>query len=722
MQSSILAAGILLTIIGATALQLSPAYADEPTEIVTVHPDDAGAAAMDVPSMQKADASEPASVVGRAALDRYVAPTGNYADAVRLTPSVMDVSPNGPGLGEAQILTIRGFTDGQYNVTYDGIPFADSDDFTHHSSAYLTMRDLSSVTVDRGPGDAATIGDATFGGTVAFRSLGTSGPGTIAPGGSLGSFATRTGGLLLKSGAGTLPGGASGAFDVEAVQSKGALDGAAQRRATVFGKLVVPLAPSVTLTLVGNAGRTVQNEPPGATREQIAVSGPATALNDDPRSQAYAGYSGSAYRTDMSYAALDVALPDGSTLTDTLYSYGLDRHLGHGLDPNGETPNGTALGIDHVPGQMGRIGLRAWGDVLHATRRLSTGLSLDAGAWIERQTNARSLVEVDETEGGALNPVLDVVPGVPGSGAIDRMQRETLLTLQPYAQLDWQARRWLDLTAGLKGAWFDRDISADIMQGTRQPTRVDRAFGAVLPSVTARARLGQELSLYAQVARGFLAPQLQLFDVTNPRTAAISPEDTWNFQVGAMWSGPGLAVAADLYEIVFGNAVGVRTVGGESEDFAEGRIVYRGIEAEGSRQLGFGLSLYGSGSLNQAHQSASAGGVSGPAPTTPQATLAAGLTYARNGVSASIVDRWVGGSYGDVGRAQWIDPTNQLDISAATTLARRGAAPIEIKAQVFNLLDSRRINGLAGYTVAANSPLFWTQPGRSIFVGAGVKF
>ncbi len=700
-----------------------PARADDPVEVVTVRP----GVGTEAPSAQPTGATEPASVVDQAALDRYVAPTGNYDDALRLTPSVLDVSPNGPGLGEAQVLTIRGFADGQYDVTFDGIPFADSDDFTHHSSAYFTARDLASVTVDRGPGDATTIGDATFGGTVSLRSIDPSKTGTVSPTESVGSFATRSGGLLLDSGSdgsgsGGLPGGASGVLDAEAVQSDGALDGAAQRRGTLFGKLLVPLGPGMTLTLASNLARTVQNEPPGATAAEIASFGPSVALNGDGRSQAYEGYNSSAYRTDLSYAALSARPADGTTLSGTLYSYGLNRHFEQGLDPNGETPDGTAFGATHVPGQSGRNGLQAWGTVLRAVRRLPDGWSAEAGIWAERQVNARSLVEIDQDAGGVANPVLAPVPGVPGSAAIDRLQHESLLTLQPYAQLDWQALPWLRLSAGLKGAWFDRIVSAPVMEGTRLPTTVDRGFGAVLPAFSARAGLGAGWSLYAQGARGFLAPPLQLFDVFDPGTAAISPENTWNFQLGAAWHTGGLAASADAYWILFDDAIGVRTLGGESLDFSEGRVTYRGLEAEATQALGGGLSLYASGSLNGAHQSGGIGGTSGPAPDTPQATLGAGLILTRGQVKASLVDRWTGGSFGDVGGNPWIAPNSQLDLSAGTTLRVDRMVPVALKAQVFNLLDSRKIDGLAGYTVADETPLFWTQAGRSVFVSATERF
>ena len=524
-----------LALLCAALLAARPAHADPAIQVAPVR----AAAASQAPTSQPLDATQPTSVVDRAALDRTVAPTGNYDDAIRLSPSVIDVSPNGPGLDEAQVLSIRGFTDGQYDVTFDAIPFADSDDFTHHSSAYFAARDLAAVAVDRGPGSAATLGDATFGGTVALRSIAPSAAApTLSPTVSLGSFATRLAGVLLDSGPGLLPGGARGVLDLESSRSDGALSLAAQRRATAFGKLVVPLGPDATLTLAANASRTSQNEPPGATRAQIAATGPSTALNADPRSQAYEGYNGSTYRTDIAYAALAATPTPALALSTTLYTYGLERHFGQGLDLGGETPNGTSLSPDDVPGQSARNGLRAWGAILRAVQTLPAALTLEAGLWAERQANSRSLVEVDLSAGGTPNPVLPAVPGTPGSASIDRLQHESLLTVQPYAQLGWRPLAWLTLTAGLKGAWFARDIDAPVMQGTRLPTRVERDFGAPLPSFTALLRPDPRWSLYAQAARGFLAPRLQLFDVTAPRTAPIAPERTWNVQIGTAPGAP----------------------------------------------------------------------------------------------------------------------------------------------------------------------------------------
>ena len=693
--------------------------ADGTTTTVNVAGQSAGATA-GAPTTVPLDITQPTSILGRQAIEQYVAPTGNYDDALRLTPSVIDISPNGPGLGEAANVVIRGFSDGQYDVTFDGIPFADSDDFTHHSAAYFMAHDLAQVAVDRGPGDAATIGDATFGGTVSLASIEPSTHLSVTPYATAGTLATLLGGLELDTG--TLAGGARALIDIEGENSKGALDAVQQRRGNLFAKLIVPLGPRTTLTVASNLSRTAENDSPGATRSEIARFGPSYALTRDTDSQSFEGGNNSSYRTDISYADLTTILPDGGSLSDKLYTYGLDRHFSFGLDPNGETPNGTALNPTDIPGQDAKNGLRAWGDILALDRPLGAGLTAQTGLWIERQTNARSLDEVDFSAGNLPNPILPPVPGIPGSAAIERAQTETLVTFQPYLQLAWQTGP-LHLTAGLKGALFDRAIDAPVMEGTRLPTQISRTVGAPLPSISANLRLAPTWSVYAQIARGFLAPPLQFFDVSNPATAPIRPEQTWNFQAGTVWRTPTRSIAFDAYEILFENAVGSRTVAGQTIDFDEGSATYRGLEAELTQRLVAALSLYASGSLNAGDQHGTNGVASGPVPSTPQATLLAGLLYRHGHLDASLLDRWTGASYGDLGATQWIDPTNELDLSLGTTLRPTpGASPLHLQAQLFNLLDSRKIDGLAGYTAADATPLFWSQPGRSFFLSAQATF
>src|SRR6202021_84950 len=118
------------------------------------------------PSQGSLVATQPQSIVGADFIQNNDAPAANYTDIIKFTPSVWTVDPNGPGLMENLGTSIRGFQDGQFNVTFDGIPWGDSNDFTHHSTSYFMSQDIGNVVVDRGPGNAGTVGDPTFGGPV----------------------------------------------------------------------------------------------------------------------------------------------------------------------------------------------------------------------------------------------------------------------------------------------------------------------------------------------------------------------------------------------------------------------------------------------------------------------------------------------------------------------------------------------------------------------------
>lgn len=54
-------------------------------------------------------AIEPQSIVGSLYLQENIAPTGDYTDAAAISPSVYTVTPNGSGLMESAVVSIRGF-------------------------------------------------------------------------------------------------------------------------------------------------------------------------------------------------------------------------------------------------------------------------------------------------------------------------------------------------------------------------------------------------------------------------------------------------------------------------------------------------------------------------------------------------------------------------------------------------------------------------------------
>src|SRR5277367_2165062 len=193
------------------------------------------------PSQGSLVATQPQSIVGADFIQNNDAPAANYTDIIKFTPSVWTVDPNGPGLMENLGTSIRGFQDGQFNVTFDGIPWGDSNDFTHHSTSYFAAHDLGEVSVDRGPGTAATIGNATFGGTISTVSKDPSSTFSLNPYVTFGSFNTRLYGLEVDTGTIAATGGTRAFFDGEGSTSDGYLSNLGQTRKNFFAKVEQPL-------------------------------------------------------------------------------------------------------------------------------------------------------------------------------------------------------------------------------------------------------------------------------------------------------------------------------------------------------------------------------------------------------------------------------------------------------------------------------------------------
>ena len=282
--------------------------------------------------------------------------------------------------------------------------------------------------------------------------------------------------------------------------------------------------------------------------------------------------------------------------------------------------------------------------------------------------------------------------------------------MQPYAELDLEPFPGLVITPGVKYDFFNRSLHAAVNAGGG-PLDYGRDYGAVLPAVTARYMIRSDWSTYAQYAKGFQMPNLNYIQVADPTQTNVSPQETDNYQVGTTWHNHRLSVSADLYYIDFGNMVASRSVGVNTIYFNQGRVDYYGVEAEGTLNIGWGVNLYVNGSGNEAR----ARTTDKPVANSPQATAAAGILYSSQRFSASLIDKWVGTRYGDVNLAQGLDPFNQLDLSATTFIPARGNRKWKLSVQLDNLLDSRKIVDFDGYVGAANTPLYFTQPGRSVF-------
>jgi iron complex outermembrane receptor protein len=741
-----------------------------PTVVVTGQKENLDSAPAQAPTLTPLDAAEPTVDISRYFIENNMPLTSNFSEIIGLSPSVQSVSPNGPGLMENQILSIRGFVDGYYNVTFDGIPFQDSNDFTHHSTSYFMAHDLGGVNVNYGPGTAATTGNATFCCSVDNISKAPLADPTLTPYLSFGSWHSQLYGAEFDTGKIDRFDGAAGYIDAESSSTDGELTNMGQQRKNIFAKFAANVAPNTVLTFVAMYNQLHQYVGLGATAAQIAQYGPTWGLSNDPTSQDYYGYNFDEIHTDFEYVGLQSKLGDWS-LDNKLYTYAY-YHTGHnGEDPNGETPNGTYWGAGDVPGQLLTNNYRSWGDTFNATYHLFLG-DIRTGVWVDRQSNERALPEVDETLGGELNPnganwltnggpstyltnggvnppcPASAEPATAGStiaqptaaellGAYScnggRLLSQKLITLQPYFMVDLNVLPGLTVSPGVRYDHFEREVDAIVDVKDALLESYDDTYAATLPSLLVHYAITNDWAAYAQAAKGFMAPNENYFDrgtTTTPGSTNLAPQETWSYQAGTTWQQQRLSASGDVYYIHFGNEILSEKFGPDTIFFNAGGTNYKGVETNATYYLGMGLSLYANGSINRAkvienaQTNCATGDCTGGlwVPNAPNATLAYGVIYNQYGIYASLLNKRVGHTYGDVGETQPISSYSVLNGALGYTFGDKlswfkGAS---IKLQLSNLLDKTPVIALAGYTAWLGTPLYWTLPERSFDISLEV--
>jgi iron complex outermembrane recepter protein len=702
----------LLALISAAGAAMAPtAHAQTTVSSVVVEGDRISASAAAI-TTQPLEAIQPTSVIDQHFIQNNINLTSNYDDIVKFSPSVNSVGPNGPGLMENQSLTIRGFQDGQYNVTIDGIAWGDSNDFTHHSTSYVMSHDLGQVAVDRGPGTAETLGDATFGGTISMQTKDPTDRQTETAYGSLGSFGTYLGGGEIDTGAISQLNGAKAMVDVEHLQSDGFLSDAGQNRTNVFAKTIIPVAPNTTVTVAGMYNQIQQSVPLGATLAEMAKFGYNYGLNSNPSSQAFFGYNQDHIHTNLAYIGVNSIVGPGIVVENKLYTYAYYHQGFNGEDVNGETPNGTFYSPTDVPGQHLVNNYQSFGDIARASKDFGL-VQANVGFWLDHQVNHRDLFEIDDSLGGALNPPTT-------NAGIDREQRDSLLTFQPYVQLDIKPLPGLVISPGFKYDYFNRSLDAVVNQGTGQPLDFSRTFDKLVPSVVAHYQVDQQWSVYAQYAEGFLAPNLNTFYTTAPQlSTTLQPQTTNNYQAGGSFHTNRLTVSADVYYIDFDNEIQSHTVAGQQIFFNAGGVTYKGVEAEGDYRVWGPFNLYGNVSFNSSKDKDTGAAVA----NSPRSTAAGGVSYEQHGIYAALLAKYVGPRYGQDPQEFPLHGYTTTQLSLGYTIPRSGDRPeIKIKALVDNLFDVHGQDLLAGTTVADGTPLFWNIVPRNFELSASAAF
>lgn len=189
--------GVPLSSTGAEDLAITLKVAEVSTA-VTVEAT-ASLAAQLAPSGNTLDATSAKTEISGQFIQNFIPPVSDFAEVLNMAPGTFGVNPNGVGLGQAKTF-FRGFKDGQYTMAYDGIPFQDTNDPTHHSWAFFPAQWIGGVDFERSPGTASSVGPTNYGGSINLLSRELASSPDIRASASYGSFNTRLLDLSLDSG------------------------------------------------------------------------------------------------------------------------------------------------------------------------------------------------------------------------------------------------------------------------------------------------------------------------------------------------------------------------------------------------------------------------------------------------------------------------------------------------------------------------------------------
>src|SRR5471032_3343602 len=105
------------------------------------------------PAKARLETTEPQTIINKSYIEDSVSETADYTTILAIAPGMTGFDTNGPGLSDGGVKnTMRGLPDGSYGITYDGIPFGDTNGPSHHSQSYFPGSTIGSIDVDRGPG------------------------------------------------------------------------------------------------------------------------------------------------------------------------------------------------------------------------------------------------------------------------------------------------------------------------------------------------------------------------------------------------------------------------------------------------------------------------------------------------------------------------------------------------------------------------------------------
>jgi iron complex outermembrane receptor protein len=692
---------------------------------------DKDAATTIAPTQSSLEATQPQSIITREFIERSVAPTAEYSRVVNVAPSMSGDSANGPGLSETKT-TMRGFSDDQYNITFDGIPWGDTNNPAHHSTSFFPASVIGGAVVERGPGNASNLGFATFGGTISLFSKKPSDERASSVFGSVGTWKTALIGASFESGRIADWNNATLQLNFQHLQSDGYLSLNDIKSDNLTAKFQTQLGGMTTLTAFTSVNRIKYTQPDnnkGPTLAQVAKFGKNFSLNDDPTSFNYAGFNHTDKDTDFEYLRLQTNWGDGWATDANIYTYYYNNQTISSTDPTGLTAPGTKIGPTgnkDIPGIDKQNKYRVYGGIFKATKEFTSGL-LRVGLWAEKSDTDRHQYDIDLTLGNIRDP-RETKPTPLQLPSVLFDQQSAIKNTQPFIEFEWEAAKGLTVTPGLKALNITRSVDAVINQTTRLPQNTSVDYRATLPFLTVNQQIGTTLAVYAQYAKGFQIPDLKSFYIANPNNNSSDPQKSTNYQLGIVNKTGDLVWDADIYRIEFKNKYVSNGLGGTAAAFINvGGATYQGIEGQLTYVMGSGFAVYANGSLNRAKATDTGKTIS----SSPEMTAAAGILYASGPWNSSFIYKRTGATYQQdfdaASPASYeyykVAAYNNADFGISYTFRHLdiGTKALKLQINVFNLFDQQKVTAISPGKVLAGDQYVYQAP-RSVQVSAKVDF
>jgi iron complex outermembrane recepter protein len=706
-------------------------------------------AAAIAPAQASLDATQPQSVVSRAFIENSTPPNGNFNTILSIAPSIASMpATNGPGLSDTK-MTMRGFQDGEYNVTFDGIPFGDTNGPTHHGTAYFPTSVIGGMVIERGPGNASNIGYSTYAGSVNIFSKAPSATQQTSVFGSIGTWGTKLAGFAYETGrmAGS---DATFQFNYQNLISNGYTTGSGIDSNQLTFKYQRPVGDATLMTAFSSLAKVktnVTDNASGATLAQVAVLGKNYVMNNNPASMGYTGYNLQDKNSDMEYIRFQTSWGNGWQTDNNTYTYAYRNHTIAGQDPS--VYNGTAdasvsyknwagatvtpaAGV--LPGYDKLNEYRVFGNVFKATKQMETGL-LRTGVWIENSVTQRHNQEENlltgkllpgVTSGGVTSP-----GGVVTTGNFDR-QDSAWHNVQPFVEYEWKVSPTMTVTPGYKhmsntielaSAW-NQGSSVGNAPGVAQSYKFN--YKANLPYLTINNKLDAENSVYAQYAKGMQTP---FVNNGTPNTAGPAPQTTTNYQVGIVHKDDRMTADADIYYIPVKNLYQALASSPLSNPIYAngGAATYKGIEAQMTYKLDRAWAAHINGSMNSARYSDSndtaLGYLTGQVAGAPIATTTLGVLYNTGPWNASLMYKSIGNQFNKKSKDQ-LAPINNADLNIAytfTDVKALGVKALRTQLSVFNLTNAQSIIALTGLRTDPTTQYQWQAP-RSFMLSLKADF